>query len=65
MSPQEQSLAEHIRELAEEMVRLDRWATEASRANRWQRAWDLQISREHAREHRSELMRELWQYRHG
>jgi hypothetical protein len=56
----EVKLAREIRELAWEMVRLERWAREASNRSQLDREGDLHRQRDVALARRSQLMRELW-----
>jgi hypothetical protein len=53
-------LAREIRELAREMVRLERWTREAANRSHSNRVAELYQQRELASERRSQLMRELW-----
>jgi hypothetical protein len=52
-----------IRQLAVEMIRLERWGRDAAERRRFDRVAELHWQRELAMERRSRLMRELWRDR--
>jgi hypothetical protein len=56
----EVDLAREIRQLAWDMVRLERWAREAADRSQFDRVRELEWQRELAMQRRSRLMRELW-----
>jgi hypothetical protein len=53
-------LAREIRQLAWDMVRLERWEREAADRSQFDRVRELEWQRELAMQRRSRLMRELW-----
>lgn len=59
----EAELLLETRSLALQMIRLEEWAQEAARRNRWQRVAECHEQRDLARTRRSQLMRELWETR--
>ena len=56
----EVELAREIRQLAWDMVRLERWAREAANRSQFDRMGELHSQRELCVARRSRLMRELW-----
>jgi hypothetical protein len=53
-------LAREVRQLAQDMVRLERWAREAADRSQFDRVRELDWQRELATQRRSRLLRDLW-----
>ena len=63
LSDVEGELRMETQALAHDIVRLEMWAREAYRRRRFERVGELHHQREEVREHRSDVLRQLFQLR--